>query len=281
MATLEAGRAARRSASPRRRAHTAANPDSLGRAVPRLGWRLGLHEIFIVLSAYVLYFGVRGLMESGVDRALENAVDIVAMEKALGIFVEPQLQSYVLDHHWIVTAANWIYIWGHWPVIFAVLGWLLTRHRDAYYVVRNAMIISGLIGIVIFMVFPLAPPRLTDFGFSDTVTLHSGSYRVLQPPAFVNQYAAMPSLHFGWDLLIGLMLFWHARTTVLRAIGLLMPIAMYAAIVLTANHYLVDGVVGGAVALTGLTVAVRWQKAHPAARRIRVPLPREAQEACG
>jgi hypothetical protein len=104
---------------------------------------------------------------------------------------------------------------------------------------------------------------------------------VLQPPAFVNQYAAMPSLHFGWDLLIGLMLFWNARTRLVRAIGLAMPVAMYAAIVLTANHYLVDGVVGGAVALTGLTVAVRWQRAHPVGRRVVVPLPREAQEACG
>jgi hypothetical protein len=276
MATIEAGRA-----SERRRASTPGTSSDVPARTRRLSLRLGLHELFIILSAYVLYFGVRGLTESGVDRALENAEDIVAMEKALGIFVEPQLQAYVLDNHWVVTAANWIYIWGHWPVIFAVLAWLLSRHRDAYYVVRNAMIISGLIGIVVFIVFPLAPPRLTDLGFSDTVTLHSRGYRVLQPPAFVNQYAAMPSLHFGWDLLIGLMLFWHARTRVLRVIGLAMPVAMYAAIVLTANHYLVDGVVGGAVALTGLAVAVRWQKAHPVARRVLVPMPREAQEACG
>jgi hypothetical protein len=276
MATIEAGRASRRRPAPA----VGTNAD-ISLRTGRLSWRLGLHELFIIFSAYFMYFGVRGLTESGVDRALDNAEDIVAMEKALGIFVEPQLQSYVLDNHWIVTAANWIYIWGHWPVIFAVLGWLLSRHRDSYYVVRNAMIVSGLIGIVVFIVFPLAPPRLTDFGFADTVTLHSRGYRVLQPPAFVNQYAAMPSLHFGWDLLIGLMLFWNARTRFVRAIGLAMPVAMYAAIVLTANHYLVDGVVGGAVALTGLTLAVRWQKAHPVARRVMVPLPREAQEACG
>src|SRR5687767_1105043 len=103
MATIEAGRA-----SPRRRASEPGTNRDIPARTRRLSWRLGLHELFIIVSAYLLYFGVRGLTESGVDRALDNAEDIVAMEKALGIFVEPQLQAYVLDNHWIVTAANWV-----------------------------------------------------------------------------------------------------------------------------------------------------------------------------
>jgi hypothetical protein len=236
-----------------------------GESSAPLGWRLGLHELAVVVAAFVGYFGVRGLTESSYDRALANAESIVRLEDSLGLYVEPQLQQLVVGSDWLVTLANWVYIYGHWPVIFATLTWLLLRHRDAYYVVRNAMIVSGLIGLVIFVVFPLAPPRLADLGLVDTVTEQSRGYRVLQPPAFVNQYAAMPSLHLGWDLLIGLALVWHARSALLRAIGAVMPFAMFAAIVLTANHYWIDGVVGGVVAMTGWTVAVLWQRGHPAA----------------
>jgi PAP2 superfamily/Glycerophosphoryl diester phosphodiesterase family len=119
---------------------------------------------------------------------------------------EPALQDLTLRSNSLVTVANWIYIWGHWPVIIAVGAWLWLRRPSTYYLVRNAFLISGAIGLVIFATFPVAPPRLTDLSVVDTVTLHSNAYRVLQPPAFVNQYASVPSLHFGWDLLIGLAL---------------------------------------------------------------------------
>jgi membrane-associated phospholipid phosphatase len=121
--------------------------------------------------------------------------------------------------------------------------------------VRNALLISGAIGLVIFATFPVAPPRLTDLAVVDTVTLHSNAYRVLQPPAFVNQYAAMPSLHFGWDLLIGLALIRTATSRPMRLLGWIMPVLMAVAVILTANHYILDVFAGGAVALTGLLFA--------------------------
>jgi hypothetical protein len=108
---------------------------------------------------------------------------------------------------------------------------------------------------VIFAVFPVAPPRLADVGFVDTVTLHSNSYRVLQPPGLVNQFAAVPSLHFGWNLLIGIVLFTRGHTVVARAAGLAVPPVMFMAIVLTANHYIIDAVLGGMVSLAGLAIA--------------------------
>jgi membrane-associated phospholipid phosphatase len=109
--------------------------------------------------------------------------------------------------------------------------------------------------MIIFLVYPVAPPRLTGAGLTDTVTSYSHAYRVLQPPSLVDRYAALPSLHFGWDLLVGLTLArFHPRVLVGIA-GALMPIAMGLAVVVTANHYVLDVIVAGLVAMTGLVIA--------------------------
>jgi membrane-associated phospholipid phosphatase len=123
--------------------------------------------------------------------------------------------------------------------------------------VRNAFLISGAIGLVCFALFPVAPPRLLDEGWVDTVTERSEAYRVLQPPVFVNQYAAMPSLHVGWDLLIGISLVRLARRRTVKALGVVLPAAMFLATVLTANHYIIDGAAGAALALGALWAAYR------------------------
>jgi membrane-associated phospholipid phosphatase len=94
----------------------------------------------------------------------------------------------------------------------------------------------------------------------DTVTRSSDSYRVLQPPAFVNQYAAMPSLHAGWDLLVGIAIVTAAATVWLRVIGLVLPISMMLAVVATGNHFVLDVVAGVALALLGHAVALRLER---------------------
>jgi hypothetical protein len=176
-------------------------------------------------------------------------------ERGLGIFWEPRIQSAIVNHDWIVNLANWVYIWGHWPVIAAVALWLYRSQPDRYRLTRNALLVSGGIGLVIFTVFPVAPPRLAEMGLVDTVVQRSNFYHVLQPPALTNQYAALPSLHFGWNLLIGIALIRGATHPAGKALGVLLPTAMFAAVVLTANHYLIDTVAGGTLALVGLRIA--------------------------
>ena len=162
------------------------------------------------------------------------------------------------------TLANWIYIWGHWPVIIVTMTWLAWQHRDVFLRLRNGMLVSGGIGLVIFATYPVAPPRLADQGLVDTVTRSSESYRVLQPPEFVNQYAAMPSLHSGWDLLIGIAIFTAATTTWLRIVGVVLPIAMMFAVVATANHFVLDVVAGVLLALVGHAVALGIERRRAA-----------------
>jgi acetyl esterase/lipase len=214
-------------------------------------------QVVLVSAAVGVYFMTRGLTESDPARALRNADQLISFERVTHLYQEPRLQALVVDHDRVVTLLNWIYIWLHWPVIVAVLIWLVRSHPEPYRLLRNAMFVSGVIGLVVFALYPVAPPRLAGLGLTDTVTSHSHSYRVLQPPAFVNQYAALPSLHVGWNLLLGISLVRHGRHLALRVFGLLSPVAMAVAVVLTANHYVIDVVVGVLVALVGLALAAR------------------------
>jgi membrane-associated phospholipid phosphatase len=220
----------------------------------------------LVMGAALAYFGVRGLTEGNIDLARRHAADLLAFERRLGIDVETALQRMVLDHDRLLTVANWVYIWLHWPLLTVTLVWLLVAHRDRYFELRNAIFVSGAIGLLIYVTLPMAPPRLFSPEFVDTVTLHSHSYRVLQPPGLVNKYAAMPSLHVGWNVLAGIA-WWHAgrlgakpHTWSIAAIA--MPIAMAWATIATGNHWVLDAVVGSVIALIGLAVA-RWLTPRP------------------
>ena len=227
-----------------------------------------LRELGTVLAAYFAYFAVRGATEGDRTLAVEHAQLVQRFEQALGFFWEPRIQSALLDHEWIVNLANWVYIWGHWPVIAAVALWLYRSQPDRYRLTRNALLVSGGIGLVIFTAFPVAPPRLAEMGLVDTVVQRSNFYHVLQPPALTNQYAALPSLHFGWNLLIGIALVRGATHPTAKALGVLLPLAMFAAVVVTANHYLIDTVAGGTIALIGLRAAVVLRSSEAPERRL-------------
>ena len=248
---------------PHQRAGSHPAPRSAGAGRVRASLRSrSVREVAIIgLAAYV-YFFVRGLIETRVGDAMDNSWSLVALERRLGLFQEPAMQGWLLGHDWLVTVANSIYIYGHWPVLTGTLVWLLVRHRDLFPVYRSAILISGAIGIASFVLFPMAPPRfLPELGFVDTVTLRSEAYRVLQPPSLTNQYAAMPSLHVGWNLLMGIAIVRSATGIVWKSFGVMMPLLMYVATIVTANHYILDGVVGSLIALTGLAIA--WKLSGP------------------
>jgi hypothetical protein len=224
----------------------------------RVPWVVG--QVLVIVLGIFVYFRIRGITDASVDVAHAHADDIVALERWLGIDVEGAVQSPVASSQTLATAANWVYVWGHWPVILATMVWLLWRHRDTFRRLRDGMLVSGFLGMGVFVSYPVAPPRLFDLGLVDTVTESSEAYRYLQPPAFVNQYAAMPSLHAGWDLLVGLAIVGAAGTIGLRMLGVLMPVLMMWAVVATANHYVLDVVAGVALALIGHAAALHLER---------------------
>jgi membrane-associated phospholipid phosphatase len=217
-------------------------------------------EVAIVCFAAAVYGGVRALTEGSVAQAVANAEAIARLEGTLGIAWEQAAQSLILGSYALTTLANWIYIWGHWPVIIAVASVLYVRRPLHYRVLRNAIIVSGLIGFAFFYFVPTAPPRLVENGLVDTVLEHSHSYRALQPPSLTNQYAAMPSLHFGWNLVVGIVLFAAFTGLAVRLFAVLMPFAMAFAVVATANHYVLDVLVALGVVLAGLGAAIAFER---------------------
>lgn len=216
-------------------------------------------QFLLVAAAAGCYFMVRGITEGDEGRAVDHAQSILEFERALRLDFETRLQRVVLGSRTWVTIANWIYMWGHWPVIAASLLVLYIVNRRGYVVLRNAMFLSGALGLVIFAFYPVAPPRLLppDAGYIDTVTTWSNSYRVLQPPALVNKYAAMPSFHVGWNLLVGITIIRSFRQRWIRCLAAVVPLLMAFAVVATANHYVLDLIVGCAIALGGLWLSNR------------------------
>ena len=230
-----------------------------------------VRQIVLVALAALAYFGVRGVTQGAVGTALDHAGDVIGAEQVIGVAWEASLQNLIIDHAWLVAAANWVYIYGHWPVVIGVLIWLFIKRREAFFALRDAIFISGAIGLVVFMAFPTAPPRLVELGLLDTVTDRSSSYRALQPPGLINKYAAMPSLHFGWNLLVGVVLFRLTGRRIVRVFAIGLPVAMGFAVVATANHYVLDVLAGAVVALAGLrlvgvvnrvVLALRWSRAE-------------------
>jgi hypothetical protein len=247
-----------------------------------LKWRPGLKdgaEIFLIVIALLIYYGVRGITQTRFDAAVDHGEDIVNLEKSLGIFWEVELQSWVLSYGWFVKFLNWFYLFGHLPVIGALAVWMYFWHRPQYLIMRNAFLLSGAIALVFFVNFPTAPPRLLPheigLGFVDTVANQYQESRPLTPNWFVNEYAAFPSMHIGWNLLVGIAVWMASKNPFVRAFAVIMPFMMFTDIILTANHYFIDAFAGSIVMLVGLGIAFggRWL-----AMRIVSPQSKEARE---
>jgi hypothetical protein len=213
----------------------------------------------------VAYFAIRNATVGSAAHATANARRIVDVEEWLGVAWEERIQSLISGRDVLVMLTNWVYIWGHWPVVLGAAVGLFLYRREHYYLLRNALFVSGAIGFLFFALFPVAPPRLVDPGLVDTVTNESSSYRALQPPGLTNQFAAFPSLHFGWNVVVGVVLFLAATHLAIRVFAVAGPLAMGFAVIATANHYVLDTVGGLLVVAVGLGAAFALERRGAAA----------------
>jgi PAP2 superfamily protein len=231
----------------------------------RLQRHPGRRELLVFAIGYLTYFGVRAVTEGRIDVALKNAGSLINAERYLGIAWEGAIQSLVIGSSLLQDVVNSVYIYGHWPVL-VVAGVLLFRYRrEEYYTLRDVCLITGLLGLVVFALFPVAPPRLTGLSVIDTINRGSPGYRQLLPPDLVNQYAAMPSFHAGWNLAVGIAVFRATTHWALRTFAVVMPIAMAFSVIATANHFVIDVVIGVLLVLGALAVRrthIAWHGVH-------------------
>ncbi len=218
--------------------------------------RLFFFEAAFLVGLMLIYWIIRGALPERTADAFGRAYQIIHFEQRFGFFWESGWQEHIIGDRAIVDIVNGIYLYGHLPLLIGCGVWIYVQSRERYHVYRNALLISAVIGLFIYGFFPVAPPRLLpNLGFVDTIAMFNNKSNTMQPGFIVNHYAAVPSLHFGWALLVGIALIDIARNWWVRAFAVLFPAFMFFAIVLTGNHFIFDAIVGALVVLLAIAVA--------------------------
>jgi PAP2 superfamily len=216
-------------------------------------------ELVVWATVYAGYLAVRSLTIGSTGEAFAHAWHVVDVERAVGVGYERALQDALAP---AADAFSTYYMLGFGPLIGAVLVWLGLCRPELYRSLRTALLLSIAIATVVFVLFPTAPPRLvTGLGIEDTVGLAGhdmGSFLGIR----FNPYAAVPSMHVGWSLVVGIYAFRAARRRLLRIFFAAHPALMAVAVTATGNHFFLDSLAGVAVACLTLAVLRR----RPAAR---------------
>ena len=210
-------------------------------------WLPHIREVGLVVGAYFVYMYSRALVFSDFQgTALANARRVIDFEKNLGFFWEPVWQSWAIDSaKSLVIFFNWAYIVTFFPIVLTASVILYFTNRDRYKYYRNVVLVSFVIALVGFMVFPLAPPRMIAEHFVDTINIFGPSeYASREFANYYNAYAAMPSLHFSWTVVFGVM-FLRSHYKMIKIFGVIYPTMTLFAITITGNHFIMDAVGGG------------------------------------
>lgn len=204
--------------------------------------RSGRAELAIVAAGYVIYSSLRIVVEGSFERASANSERILDLERALGVDWELGAQAWVLERDGWMMLWNAIYQWLYWPAVGLALLALFYVDRAKYLMLRNSLAISAAIGLVIFAVFPVSPPRFLN-GYVDTLAV-GGSRLVGERDAFLNLYAAVPSFHVGWPALSAFVMVSGSRRIALWVLAFVPAALLTAAVVFTGNHWVLDPVAG-------------------------------------
>jgi hypothetical protein len=233
----------------RRSARTAVSAARSRLRLPN-GWLDAARQVALWLAVDSLYELVRGLTEGSHLTALANGSGVVKIEQALGAFFEVDLQRALLSYGWLIDTADFLYMNLHFVLTTAFLTWLYLRRNESFYFVRNIFLATMAMAVAVHALFPTAPPRLlTQYGFVDTV--HQVAHVDQDSGAFsflINKYAAVPSVHVGFALIVGVTAFSLARARWAKALWACYPLLMLFVVIVTGNHFWFDGAVGAAVA---------------------------------
>lgn len=230
-----------------------------------------VRQVVLFMAAYQLYRLVRGLANDpgSANAAFANARDLIHAEQALNIFIEPSLQAFASGQQWLLDGASWMYINAQTSITLGALTWLYLFRNESFYFVRNMFLVAFGVALIGYTVFPTAPPRFfPEWGFFDAVSDFTG---VAQDSVTINElfnpYAAVPSMHVGFALMIGIPLARLVRWRALKVFWVIYPLIVVFVIVVTANHFIADAVLGGVAAGLGALAARALARARPQAWR--------------
>ena len=237
---------------------------SAERRLPK-GWGDAFRQIGLFAGAYFAYRLVEGAVNvsNNSPAPFTHARDLIWLERTLGGFVEQSIQNWASGNHALMVGATYVYITAQTFVLFGVLLYIYLAHNRSYYFVRNMMFVAMAIALLGYAFYPTAPPRfLLNWGFVDTVSqiTNTSSHNNAIQNGLVNPYAAVPSMHVACAAMLGWTLVRLVRSPVAKVWWALWPLLVTFVTVITANHFLIDTVLG--LATAGVAAAVAWRLAR-------------------
>jgi len=243
------------------------------------GWGDLFRQVAILVSVDLAYTFVRGIADGERGIAIVHGQQVIDFEQSTHTFFEPSLQAFFLPAQTVIDLANQIYLNAQFSIALGFLVWLYLFRNESYYFVRNMFVVSMGLAALGYTIYPTAPPRMfPEHGFVDTindfsnVNHDSGLAKIL-----INPYAAVPSMHCAFAMMIGGTGVMVCRHWFTKAFWGLWPFLVAWVTIVTANHYWVDAVLGWGVALTAALVAQRLARARPEAWSFRAKAPQEAE----
>ncbi|MEJ7824098.1 MAG: phosphatase PAP2 family protein [Solirubrobacteraceae bacterium] len=226
-----------------------------------------VRQVLLFLAAYQLYRLTRGLVNhpEAAATAFSNARELIGIERALNIFIEPSVQTFTAGQQWLLDGASWMYINAQTSVTLGALLWLYMSRNMSFYFVRNMFLVAFGIALIGYSLYPTAPPRFfPEWGFFDSVSDFTG---VPQDSVTINTlfnpYAAVPSMHVAFALMIGVPLSRLVRWRALKIFWAVYPLVVVFVIVATANHFIADAVLGAVAAGLGALAARALARTRP------------------
>ena len=233
----------------------------MGRA-RRLLFRLDpVFQIGLVIALAEIYRLLRRVLPTDWPQAIANAQHVERLEQVSHFAWEEGIQDWFLVRAPdLVKGMNWFYLSSHFVVTGAFFIWLYLRDREGFAIFRDGFLLATAIALVIHWRYPTAPPRLAGIGIKDTIDLYSGvNIGTPHHERFSNPVAAVPSLHAGWALALGVGLVVYARSSFLKLLGLAYPAAVLLTIVVTGNHFIFDAIAGALVMAVGFAATAPFR----------------------
>ena len=207
------------------------------------------NQLVLVLVIYSAYEYTSSLASGSKSLARANALKEVSFERSLHAFFEQGFQHFFIDHAlWLIKAADVYYVSVHFILPVVVLFLLFIKYPERYIRWRNAMALLNGLALIVFVLFPVMPPRLlpATFHFVDTQAVFggAGSLDATLMKDAGNQYAAMPSLHFAWAIWCTLAIVSVVKTRWVKVLLLAHPVITVFVVIVTANHFWIDVAAG-------------------------------------
>jgi hypothetical protein len=231
---------------------------SLGATRLPRGWRDLVGQLALIAGACGGYELVRSLVGGGGEKPFDDANRIIHVERTLRVFYEPSIEQWAESHgHWLLGVADWTYLDAHFVVTVGALTFIYLRRNDSFHLVRNTLMVAMAIALVGYAVYPTAPPWLMpQWGFSDAIRQFTGLTIGSGPGgALLNVYAAVPSMHVCFALIVGLPMSRLVQGTAPRMLWRLYPLYIAFVVVVTGNHYFTDVLLGALTAALAFGLA--------------------------